>query len=207
MPGSFPVSGPSPATSGTTSWAMMTTAVTTTIAISGDGMSFVNLGARNKVSIKDLRALCEGLRLEDVTTYVQSGNVVFTSPAGSETEITAQIERELDRRLGLAVTVLVRSGEQLAEIVAANPFSDSGSPPTSLHVTFLTSEPAADGVTELATENFEPDEFEVVGREVYLHCPEGYGRSKLSNAYFERKLGVAGTTRNWRTVTTLAELV
>jgi len=167
----------------------------------------VNLGARNKVSMKDLRALCEGLGLEDVTTYVQSGNVVFTSPAGSETEITAQIERELDRRLGLAVTVLVRSGEQLAEIVAANPFSDSGSPPTSLHVTFLTSEPAADGVTELATENFEPDEFEVVGREVYLHCPEGYGRSKLSNAYFERKLGVAGTTRNWRTVTTLAELV
>ena len=61
-------------------------------------------------------------------------------------------------------------------------------------------------MTELATENFEPDEFEVVGREVYLHCPEGYGRSKLSNAYFERKLGVAGTTRNWRTVTTLAEL-
>jgi uncharacterized protein (DUF1697 family) len=166
----------------------------------------VNLGARNKVSMKDLRALCEELGLEDVTTYVQSGNVVFTSAAGSETEAAAQIERELDSCLGLTVTVLVRSGEQLAEIVAANPFRDRGSEPTRLHVTFLAAAPADDAVGELAAESFEPDEFEVVGREVYLHCPGGYGKSKLSNAYFERKLGVVGTTRNWRTVTTLAEL-
>src|SRR5207247_9894250 len=119
----------------------------------------VKLGARNKVSMKDLRALCEGLGLEDVTTYVQSGNVVFTSPAGSETKITAQIERELDRRLGLAVTVLVRSGEQLAEIVEANPFHDRGSEATRLHVTFLAGAPARDAVGELAGPGCAPAEF------------------------------------------------
>ena len=75
-----------------------------------------------------------------------------------------------------------------------------------LHVTFLAEKPDVARVRELDPERAEPDEFKVVGQEIYLHCPNGYGRSKLTNAYFEKKLGVAATTRNWKTVTKLAEL-
>jgi uncharacterized protein (DUF1697 family) len=163
----------------------------------------INLGSRNKVSMPDLRTLFTDLGAEDVTTYVQSGNVVFKT-SGSQPELIHAIEERIKRDLGLSVTVLLRTKAQLATILAGNPFAKRK--PTELHVTFLADSPSRAGVRELATRDFEPDEFRVVGREVYLRCPNGYGKSKLSNAYLEKALDVAATTRNWRTVTKLAEL-
>ena len=162
----------------------------------------INLGARNKIGMADLRALVAGLGAEDVETYVQSGNVVFTS-VPSEDTFASRLEEGIRREHGHAVAVLVRTGAELARLVAANPFLEAGKDPASLHVTFLTE---AAGRTRLEAPDHGDDEFRVVGREIYLHCPNGYGRSKLSNAFFEKKLGVIATTRNWRTVTTLAEL-
>ena len=85
-------------------------------------------------------------------------------------------------------------------------FADSGIDPAKLHVTFLGGNPDPDRVAHLAGKRFEPDELRVAGREVYLHCPSGYGRTKLQNDFLERQLAVAATTRNWKTVTALAEL-
>ena len=165
----------------------------------------VNLGARNKVAMADLRALLTALGAEDVTTYVQSGNVIFRSQTG-RTELTRAIERQISRELGLDVTVLLRTKPELARIVAGNPFAAPGRDPTKLHVTFLADGPDRSRVGKLDAGLAHPDEFRVVGREVYLHLPGGYGRSKLSNAFFEKQLEVAATSRNWNTVTKLAEL-
>jgi uncharacterized protein (DUF1697 family) len=165
----------------------------------------INLGARNKVSMADLRKLFGGLKAEEVATYVQSGNVVFKSPAEAA-GLGNAIENRISRDLGLDVTVLLRTPAELAKILARDPFAKSGSEPTKLHVTFLAEKPDRARVRELDPKHSEPDEFRVVGREIYLHCPDGYGRSKLTNAYFEKQLGIAATTRNWKTVTKLAEL-
>lgn len=165
----------------------------------------INLGARNKVSMPDLRALFANLGAEDVATYVQSGNVVFRS-ADSPGKLTEAIEKRIRHDLGLDVTVLLRTQRQLAKVFTANPFADDAVDPTKLHVTFLADKPDRARIRKLDPTLAEPDEFRVIGQEVYLHLPNGYGRSKLSNAYFEKQLDVRATTRNWRTVTKLAEL-
>jgi uncharacterized protein (DUF1697 family) len=165
----------------------------------------INLGARNKVSMADLRELFRDLGAEEVTTYVQSGNVVFRS-SGARDDLVQAIESEIRSRTGIDVAVVLRTKEELARLVAGNPFADEPDP-TKLHVTFLAAPPDRTRVETLAEKRFEPDEFRVKQDAVYLHCPNGYGRSKLSNAFFEKHLAVAATTRNWRTVTTLAEPV
>jgi uncharacterized protein (DUF1697 family) len=165
----------------------------------------INLGARNKVAMPDLRELFSELGAEDVTTYVQSGNVLFRS-AGARDELTKAIENEIRSRFGHDVTVLLRTNEELAAVAAGNPFAADEPEPTKLHATFLVERPEPGRVSALEEKQFEPDRFHVTSDVVYLHCPKGYGRSKLSNAFFEKQLGVGATTRNWRTVTTLAEL-
>ena len=166
----------------------------------------INLGARNRIAMPDLRALVEGLGHEDVATYLQSGNVVFSASAsaGGAGEIAAGISAAIAEQLGLDVAVLVRSGKDLARTAEGNPFAGRERTGNELHVTFLADTPAADGAPALAAPEGEPAEFAVAGREVYLFCPHGYGRTKLHNAFLEQRLGVAATTRNWRTVQALA---
>jgi uncharacterized protein (DUF1697 family) len=164
----------------------------------------INLGARNKVAMADLRELFVALGAEAVATYVQSGNVVFKSSVRSPATLRRAIEERIEADLGLRVTVLLRTRAQLAKLVAGSPFATGTREPTTLHVTFLADAPKRSSVRELEARDFAPDELRVAGRD--LHCPNGYGRSKLSNAYVEKQLDVAATTRNWKTVTKLAEL-
>jgi uncharacterized protein (DUF1697 family) len=166
----------------------------------------INVSGHRKVSMADLRTLFAALGAEDVQTYLQSGNVVFKSPAASRAQLIHAIEKQIRNELGIDVTVLLRTKAQLAKIFAGNPFTNSGAEPAKLHVTLLADKPERARVRELDQRRGEPDEFRVVGQEIYLHCPNGYGRTKLNNAYFEQHLGVAATTRNWKTVTKLAEL-
>jgi uncharacterized protein (DUF1697 family) len=154
----------------------------------------------------DLRTLFVTLGTEDVATYVQSGNVVFKSSVDSPAELIHAIEERISRVLGLSVTVLLRTKAQLGRVLAGNPFAESGRESAKLHVTFLADTPDHVRVRDLEATHVEPDEFRVVGQEIYLHCPNGYGRTKLTNVYFEKQLSVAATTRNWKTVTNLAEL-
>jgi uncharacterized protein (DUF1697 family) len=165
----------------------------------------VNLGARNKVSMARLRELFEELGHDDVATYVQSGNVLFHSATPRDKLITT-IQSGIRDQFGLDITVLLRTKSELRAAVTGNTFANRQRDPTKLHVTFLAETPLRGRVAALRKQRFEPDEFRVVRSVVYLHCPHGYGKSKLSNALFEKELGVAATTRNWRTVTTLAEL-
>jgi uncharacterized protein (DUF1697 family) len=167
----------------------------------------VNVSGQNKLAMADLRRHLTSVGYRDVTTYVQSGNVVFQLASQPEAGLVRDLEREIHRASRLDVAVLVRTKAQLREIATKNPFLRRGTQPTTLYVTFLARRPSAAAVTALAARPGGPDQAVVRGREVYLWCPGGYGRTKLNNAFLEKQLDVRGTTRNWKTVTTLLELV
>lgn len=168
----------------------------------------INVGGHNRLPMADLRALVEASGGEDVTTYLQSGNVVCRSddPPG---QLATALAAAIATGAGLTVPVVGRTGDDWLATVAGNPLVDLDDDPKRLHVTFLDGvpEPArVDGVMT-AAEGFTPERLAVVGADVFLHIPHGYHEAKLSNAFLERRLGRVATTRNWRTVLALAERV
>ncbi len=164
----------------------------------------INLGSHKRISMADLRRLFENLGAKNVQTYVVSGNVVFDSPPGGRPELAKKIRDRIQAELGHDVAIVLRTHAEMARVAAAKPFGRDDE--AHLYVTFLEGKPNTSRVNALDGSPFAPDEFEIRGTEAYLHFPNGYGRSKMSNEWFERKLGVSATTRNWRTVTALAEL-
>ena len=159
----------------------------------------VNVGGKNMVSMADLRDAVEALGLEDVRTYIQSGNLLFTSKRG----ITAtKIESAIKKRFGLDVDVALRTHAQLKTAVERNPFPKQAD---KVHVGFMTKTPTKSIVAGLEREKFRPETFEVVGSELYLFLPDGIGRSKLA-PYAVRAVKVPATVRNWKTATKLVEL-
>jgi uncharacterized protein (DUF1697 family) len=166
----------------------------------------VNVGGSRKVPMQDLRDLFTSLGFGSVESYVQSGNLAFKTPKSDPGRLRKSIEEKLRADLGLDVPVLIRSSVQLREILQANPFIDRTDNPAILHVTFLASPPTGSALAGLSDRVVGTDEFAVAGTEVYLFCPGGYGVTKLNNSFFEKRLGVPATTRNWKTVTKLAEM-
>ncbi|MDZ5441486.1 DUF1697 domain-containing protein [Micromonospora sp. 4G57] len=166
----------------------------------------VNVGA-TRLAMADLRRLVADLGHEEVKTYLQSGNVVFTSTATDTTKLARGIERALADELGLDVPVLVRSGAELTAVIEGSPYADRQDDPTRLLVAFLAAPPAKARVGALTVPAGENVEYTVAGREVHLHFPDGgYGRTKFTNAYLEKQLGVVATTRNWKSVCALRDL-
>jgi uncharacterized protein (DUF1697 family) len=163
----------------------------------------INVGGRNKIPMTELRASLSALGLERVATYIQSGNVVFQSPAGAAQEIAAGIERQIVDVFGIGLAVMLRTPAELGAIADANPFLEGEANLSRLHVAFLDRAPTASAVTQLDPHRSPPDAFSVVGCEIYLHFPNGSGRSKLTIDYFERRLGVRATARNWKTLVRL----
>jgi uncharacterized protein (DUF1697 family) len=179
----------------------MTTTTTAYVAL----LRAVNVGGRNKVPMAKLRDALHDCGYDDATTYIQSGNVVLTS-ASAATDVIDGVQRCIHDTFGFDVDVMVRSAAQLSGVLGHNPFLTDDADPKTLHVGFFDAEPEADAVTELkirAAEAFGDDELAVAGTEIYLHYPNGSGRSKMSGAALERLLGVRVTARNWRTVETL----
>jgi uncharacterized protein (DUF1697 family) len=166
----------------------------------------INLGGRNRIAMKELSALFSEAGCGSVATYIQSGNVVFQAAAPLARKIPLLIEEAIQDRFGLNVPVVTRSAGELRKVVGGNPFLKKGEDVSKLHVVFLADAPSGSVLKALNPDRSPPDAFAVRGREIYLHCPNGYGRSKLTNAYFDAKLGTTSTVRNWRTVTTLLEL-
>jgi len=166
----------------------------------------INVAGHRRVPMAELRAAVEDLGCTRVSTYLQSGNVVFHTSRTAPATLATAIERQITRGLGLDVDVLVRTRAELDALAAANPFLEEGADATALHVAFLGARPPATARRAVDPERFAPDRFALHGREVYLSCPNGYGRSRLTNPFFERALGTTVTTRNWKTVTSLVEL-
>jgi uncharacterized protein (DUF1697 family) len=164
----------------------------------------VNVGG-NTLKMDWLRNACEGLGLHDVRTYVQSGNLVFSSGL-SASKLAQTIKATVDAQTRLPVTVVVRSAAEWARTVAGNPFLKQRAVDVAkLHVTFLHKavKPAKAALERLDALAGDRDEYRIVGGQIYLHCPLNYGETKLSNTAIEKVLAVGATTRNWKTVTTL----
>lgn len=164
----------------------------------------VNVGGHNRVKMPELAELFQSLGFAGVRTYVQSGNIVFSSSAKDTASVEKKIEKALKQRLSLGVNVLVRTRDELRNIVVRNPFT--GKNPDRLHVTFLAKKPVSVPIEKLNTLRTGEEEFAVRGRQVYLFLPNGIGRSKLSNNFLEKALAMPATTRNWNTVTALLEM-
>ncbi len=167
----------------------------------------INVGGRKKVAMGDLRDALRSLGYGDVETYLQSGNAIFAAPdrdPGPD-RLARDVEQALRSRLETDVKVLVRTGDELASVVEANPFPGAASEPSRLHVAFLSAAPDEDRAATIDAARFEPDQFRIGERAVYLWYPNGAGRSKLTNDLLERKLGVTATSRNWNTVLALRE--
>jgi len=150
----------------------------------------------------------EQLSCKEVTTYIQSGNIIFRKIGNeSEEELAKTIQQAIMEKFGFDVPVLLRTLTEMKEAAACNPWTkETGIDPDKLHVTFLSHVPPEELIKNIPGSNYVPDQFRISGREIYLYCPGGYGNTKLNNNYFENKLKVTATTRNWRTVNKLIEL-
>lgn len=166
----------------------------------------INVGGKNKLPMKELAGIFTNLGASDVLTYIQSGNVVFRAGAALARRLPAAVTSAISKRFGFEVPVVVRTAEELREVARANPFLRAGAEVGSLHVAFLASKPGIARVDSLEVDCSPPDRFELRGREIYLCCPNGIGRTKLTNAYFDSKLATTSTVRNWKTVLKLVEL-
>lgn len=165
----------------------------------------INVGG-NTLKMDHLREICASLSLKNVRTYVQSGNIVFEAGKNSAHWVKS-IEGALEGECRLPVSVVVRTAEEIARVAARNPFlKEKGIDVKRLGVTFLRDAPAPAALQSLAVPGAGADRFVCAGSEIYLHCPGGFGETKLSNNTFERLLSTRATTRNWNTVLTLAEM-
>ncbi len=154
----------------------------------------------------DLRDIFTAAGCSAVRTYIQSGNVVFDAGQDLARRVPEIVSESIRRRFGYETVVVVRSREELRQIVASNPFDTAGDP-RFLQVAFLENTPGAEAVSRLDPQRSPPDAFAVRGRNVHLHYPNGVARSKLTNEYVAAQLQTASTMRNWRTVLTLLEMV
>lgn len=153
----------------------------------------INVGGHKKLSMADLQAVCEELGYDDVRTVLNSGNVIFSAKKAA----AAQLETAIAKKSGTEARVILRTPAELENAVERNPLKGE---PNRLMVMFLENEPKA------ALDWPGPEQLHLDGRHLYLYYPNGSGTSKLTNAFIERKLGVAGTTRNWNTVQKLLTL-
>jgi uncharacterized protein (DUF1697 family) len=162
----------------------------------------INLGGNRKIRMADLRSIFNEARCSNVTTYIQSGNVVFTDESRSTDDLRVDLEQRIEETTGIAVPIVLRSAEEWAAVVRANPYE--GVEPTKLHVAFLGDRPPADPADVLRAAARPSEEFTLAGSHVYMHLPDGMGRAELPKGL--ERLETTITVRNWKTVTKLAEL-
>jgi len=166
----------------------------------------VNVGGKRRLPMQDLAEMFRDAGCADVRTYIQSGNVVFAASATLARRVPAAVGAAIKRRFGFDPPIVMRTSAEFADVVRRNPFLKAGADPATLHVAFLRDRPSKAQIGALGPDMSPPDEFQVNEREIYLRCPNGVGRSKLTAAYFDTRLKTVSTARNWRTVLALLDM-
>ncbi len=167
----------------------------------------INVGGQKRMPMPELQSLLAGLGLQSVRTYIQSGNAVFSSPEADRAVLGEMIGNAIAEKFGFATPVFLRTAAEMARVAGENPFLTARSEdPAFLHVTFLSAPLTPEARAGLTAPAGIPDEMAPGLEEIYLFCPQGYGRTKLNNAFFERKLDQKVTTRNWNSVMTLLRM-
>jgi uncharacterized protein (DUF1697 family) len=159
----------------------------------------VNVGGKNILPMSDLAQFFAEAGCKNVTTFIQSGNVIFDGSAKASTAVCARIEAAF----GFKTSIILRSLPEMEKIAKSNPFPETDQ----THVVFLAAEPLTEQIAQLDPNRSAPDQFKVLGREIYLYMPNGMGRTKLTNAYFDSKLNTVSTVRNWRTLLKLLAMM
>jgi len=179
----------------------------------------INVGGRNKVPMAELREVVTSLGHTGVSTYIQSGNVLFSTPDSDNARLASALESAISDRFGIWSSVVVRSRDELARILDGNPYPDEPNPKF-VHVVFMNSEPAAEVLDRIKAAESEAaakgsrDTVTAAGETLFLHTPDGFGTSELAQAVFkiitppakQRQRGLAATARNWATATKLLSL-
>jgi uncharacterized protein (DUF1697 family) len=179
----------------------------------------INVGGRNKVPMAELREVVASLGHAEVTTYIQSGNVLFSTAETDNAKLAAALESAIEDRFGLWSSVVVLSRDELAEVLAASPYPDEPNPRL-VHVVFLNAEPPQDVLDRIAAAvsaaaaRGSRDAVHAAGTALYLHTPDGFGKSELAQNLFRvltppakrKKQGLGATARNWATATKLLSL-
>jgi uncharacterized protein (DUF1697 family) len=167
----------------------------------------INIGPHKRIQMDQLRKSFEALGFEQVKTYIQSGNVVFKGRKISSATLSKKIEQRILKDFGFAVPVITRTADEMSLTVANNPFlRESGIDPQKLHVMFLSAAPAPAALKELNAVTVAPDRCRCSAEQIYFYLPNGVSKSVLWNSPVDRILAVVTTTRNWKTVTQLAQM-
>ena len=163
----------------------------------------INVSGQKKVNMAELRQLLSNKGLDNLQTYIQSGNIVFTSEIGVE-HLEEIVQSCILNHFGFEVPTLIIPASKLDLIITENPLHNIDT--NKLHVTFLTQLPDRQLVDALPFSANSNEEYKIVGDVIYVYCPDGYGRTKINNMFFERKLKSIATTRNWKTCLKLREM-
>lgn len=167
----------------------------------------INVGGKNKIPMVELKALYEKAGFKNVTTYIQSGNVVFSADKPDLNSLPDKIQQLIFKKYGFQVPIIIRTVDEIQQVIDTNPMLKmQGMDVEKLHVTFLADVPKKEHIEKVLSYKYPPDEYIIAGKEIFISCPNGYGNTKLSNNFFESKLKVTATTRNWRTVNELLRM-
>lgn len=167
----------------------------------------INVSGQKKIKMDELRLLMQELKLKNVQTYIQSGNLIFEYSKVIDFELAKKIGEKIYQNYGFQVPVITRTLSEWKYVFDNNPFlKDRNEDISKLHVTFLADNPQQEYLDKIKELNYPPDEFIIAGKHIYLFCPNGYGITKFSNTFFENKLKVTATTRNVKTVKTVLDL-
>jgi len=166
----------------------------------------INVGGKRKILMADLKKLYSELGFENCISYIQSGNVIFEYQNVSNSILEAKLEDAILEKYGFEVPVIVRTQNEWEQSALSNPYTDSYENKC-LYLTFLSEIPKIELGEAISELSFEPDRFQIIDKDVFIYCPGPYHKTKLSNQFFESKLKVKATTRNWNTVLKLLELI
>jgi uncharacterized protein (DUF1697 family) len=168
----------------------------------------VNMTGHNSIKMTDLAALYNNLGFIDAETFIQSGNVIFSSTKDKGvSDIALEIETAIHFNFGFDVPVMIRTVPEMNGIISSNPYlTEPGFDPAKMAVIFLHDKITEKQIQKVADVNYPPDKFKIIGNEIFTFCPNGFGRTKLYTNFFENKMKVTGTARNWKTITTLLEM-
>jgi uncharacterized protein (DUF1697 family) len=167
----------------------------------------INVSGKRIIKMDALKEMLTELNFENVRTYIQSGNIVFEAKKINSNQLEKILSEEMKKQFGFDVPVIVLDIDELKSIITKNPFiNNKKNDSAHLYITFLNEEPVKAIAAKIPVTDYLPDEFSVFGKAVYLHCPNGYGNTKLNNTFFENKLKVSATTRNWKTTCQLLKI-
>ena len=168
----------------------------------------INVSGQRSIKIDELIKLYESLNYNNVRTYIQSGNVIFYSPKDNSENITKKIEGKIKKEFSFDVSVIIRTKYDLNYIINANHFlKRKNIEQSKLHLTFLLNMQEELISREIIEKKSGEDEFYIKGKEIYLYCPNGYGKTKYTNGFFEKHLNTIATTRNWNTVNNIFKMM